>query len=59
MGVVKMRTDRFTEKTQEALQAAASLAAAEGDTIEVDVADGDLVFRRVAAAEPEPEPARV
>ena len=26
----------------------------EGDTIKVDVADGDLVFRKVVAAEPEP-----
>jgi ATP-dependent Clp protease ATP-binding subunit ClpB len=26
----------------------------EGDTIEVDVADGDLVFRKVVAAQPEP-----
>ena len=31
----------------------------EGDTIKVDVADADLVFRKVIAAEPEPEPAQV
>ena len=25
---------------------------AEGDTVEVDVADGDLVFRKIGVAEP-------
>jgi ATP-dependent Clp protease ATP-binding subunit ClpB len=31
---------------------------AEGDTVKVDVEKGDLVFRKVLVAEPEPQPAR-